>query len=89
MPASEKYGAFVDRNIGKRRFLREFKRNKHGITFNMAAFTKRKPPRETQKYPAFNFEVIICGTRLTSAAFQELRPDCIKGGGSPLVWDSV
>ena len=89
VPASKKLGIFVDRNLGRRRFLRKFQRNKHDIIFNMTTSAKRKPPCETHKDPDFNFEVIICGTKLTSAAFQELRLEYIKGGGSPLVWDSV
>ena len=39
-----------------------------------------------QQRKFFDYEVVICGTQLTAAAFPELRPESIKGGGDPLIW---
>ena len=48
-----------------------------------------RPDRSTLRRKQFyDYEVVICGTQLTAAAFPSLRPESIKGGGDPLNWGS-
>lgn len=35
------------------------------------------------------YEVIICGTPLSSASFPTLNPSKVKGGGQPMPWPNI
>jgi hypothetical protein len=35
------------------------------------------------------YEVIICGTPLSSSSFPNLNPNKVKGGGQPMIWPST